>query len=124
MTYNDGEMWKVIAIARLCHEANREYCLSIGDDMQLAWEKSPVWQINSAISMVLAIRENPDMTPEMSHASWLREKMNDGWSYGTVKSATLKTHPCYVPYDELAEDQKLKDEIFTTIAKLMLRALN
>ena len=37
------------------------------------------------------------------------------WSYGEVKDAEAKTHPCLIPYDQLPEFQKAKDKLFVAI---------
>lgn len=102
-------------IARVCHEANRAYCLTIGDDSQPSWDEAPDWQRTSAVNGVLFIRENPAAEPSASHESWLREKEATGWKYGPVKDAVKKEHPCYVPYDELPETQRRKDALFVNI---------
>jgi len=31
-------------IAKVAHEVNRAYCISIGDNSQQSWECSPEWQ--------------------------------------------------------------------------------
>lgn len=51
-------------------------------------------------------------TPQEMHKIWEDFMKNDGWSYAKEKSHTNKTHPCMVPYDELPEFEKLKDQIF------------
>src|SRR5687767_7990464 len=96
-------------IARVCHEANRAYCESIGDFSQLGWVEAPEWQRESARMGVHAILINPTMTPEQSHESWLVQKAADGWTYGPTKDPGAKTHPCFVPYDQLPEEQQKKD---------------
>lgn len=108
-------------IARVCHEANRAYCAALGDTSQLPWEDAPDWQKESAIVGVEFIAANPDAPPSASHESWLAQKKADGWKYGEVKDAEAKTHPCYVPYDELPVEQRAKDYIFGGIARAMLR---
>ena len=113
-------MVTVETIAQMCHETNRIYCISLGDYSQHEWNSAPEWQRISAISGVLAQRANPDMTPQMSHESWLEEKRKDGWVYGIQKNEGMKTHPCYVLYEKLSEDQKLKDTIFSGICKLLI----
>lgn len=98
-------------IARVCHEANRAYCATIGDFSQPAWDDAPDWQRASAINGVefhLANRR----TPRESHENWLAEKRAAGWTYGPVKDPAAKEHPCMVAYDELPEEQKRKDAIF------------
>lgn len=112
----------VTQIAEACHEANRSYCEGLGDDSQLPWEDAPEWQKESAINGVLHVIANPDALPSDSHESWLAEKLADGWVYGEEKDAELKTHPCILPYDELPEEQRKKDELFIATVRGCLGA--
>ena len=102
-------------IARVCHEVNRAYCRVLGDDTQVAWEDAPQWQQDSAVTGVAFVANNPEAGPEKNHESWLAQKAIDGWVYGEVKDAEAKTHPCFVPYDELPVEQRAKDHIFRAI---------
>jgi len=102
-------------IARIAHEANRAYCQELGDASQPAWEDAPTWQVRSAIDGVLFHLENPHAGPSGSHENWLKGKAQDGWKYGPIKDPDKKEHPCYVPYDQLPLEQRLKDSIFTSI---------
>ena len=108
-------------IARICHEANRAYCAALGDHSQKAWDQAPEWQRKSAILGVEFIHDHPMAKPSASHESWLAEKEADGWCYGAVKDSDAKTHPCFVPYDDLPVEQKAKDYIFGAIARAMLK---
>jgi hypothetical protein len=108
-----------VDIAKVCHEANRAYCASLGDQSQVAWEDAPPWQQQSAIKGVYFILDNPTALPSASHESWLEQKRADGWVYGEEKNETLKTHPCFVPYEKLPEAQKAKDYIFGAIVRSM-----
>jgi len=87
----------VESIAKVCHEANRAYCQSIGDMSQPAWEDAPEWQRASAIKGVEFARDNPSAPPSASHDSWLEEKRATGWKFGPVKDPEKKEHPCFVP---------------------------
>lgn len=98
--------------ARMAHEMNRAYCMAIGDDSQPLWEEAPAWQRESAIAGVLAKLADPTMTPEGSHEGWLKHKQEDGWVWGPVKDPAKKEHPCMVPYDQLPQEQKVKDYLF------------
>lgn len=102
-------------IARICHEANRGYCATLGDDSQPIWKEAPGWQRSSAIHGVEAILADPSHTPEQSHEGWLAEKAADGWVYGPEKKPELKQHPCFLPYADLPDAQKRKDHIFRAI---------
>ena len=106
---------KILAIAMLCHAANRAYCEALGDHSQVAWADAPDWQQKSAIEGVNFVLQNPDAPPSASHESWLAVKEADGWKYGAVKDADKKEHPCFVPYDQLPVEQRAKDYIFRAI---------
>jgi len=107
------------SIAKVCHEANRALCAGLGDTSQLPWEDAPQWQRDSAVNGVRFNMENPDAPASASHDSWLEEKRVNGWSWGLEKDAELKTHPCYVPYEELPKEQQAKDHLFkATVAAL------
>lgn len=105
---------QIVAIATLCHELNRAYCTTLGDTSQVPWAEAPDWQKESAIAGVEHALAGT-RTPRESHESWLRQKEADGWKYGPVKDAEKKEHPCFVPYDELPDDQKLKDTLFLSV---------
>lgn len=107
----------VLAIAQIAHEVNKAYCEAIGDYSQPEWADAPDWQKNSALNGVRFDIGFPDITPEDSHNSWLEQKVADGWEYGEVKDADMKTHPCIVPYAELPEKERVKDHLFTQVVK-------
>lgn len=109
------------ACARAAHEANRAYCIAIGDTSQVAWENAPEWQRESARNGVVGVIGGN--TPRESHESWAREKAAAGWLYGTRKDPVAKTHPCLVPYDDLPEEQQKKDFIFVNHVRVMADAL-
>lgn len=104
-----------VDVAKVCHEVNRVYCKSIGDDSQPTWDEAPDWQKLSAINGVLFHLKNPDAGPPGSHENWLKDKQADGWVYGEKKDPEAKTHPCMVPYDQLPKEQQTKDALFVAI---------
>jgi hypothetical protein len=107
--------WVELA-ASVCHEANRELQLAGNDPSPSPhWKDAPNWQKASALEGVVNALNG--QTPRELHESWMAKKLEDGWEYGETKNGTTKTHPCLVPYDELPEDQKLKDSLFSTIVK-------
>lgn len=108
----------VALIAKVAHEANRAYCTAIGDDSQPPWDQAPDWQRDSAIKGVEAHLAS-DLTPQESHEAWLEHKRAEGWTYGEVKNADLKQHPCFVPYAELPIEQRAKDYIFAGVVRAL-----
>lgn len=102
-------------IARTCHEVNRAYCAHLGDHSQLPWDEAPEWQRESAKLGVWFRRMNPDAPASAQHEAWLADKERDGWTFGEVKDAEGKTHPCFVPYDKLPPEQQFKDALFTAV---------
>lgn len=106
-------------IARVCHEANRAYCQSIGDDSQPTWGDAPEWQRMSAINGVRFHIDHPGAGPEASHSNWLAQKAMDGWVYGPVKDPVKKQHPCMLPYEQLPAEQRFKDALFIAIVSAL-----
>ena len=102
-------------IARVCHEANRAYCQAIGDQSQKPWDEAEEWQRESAIKGVKFRLENLYAPASSQHDAWMADKVKDGWVYGPTKNPETKEHPCLVPYVQLPEEQKVKDELFMVI---------
>lgn len=111
-------------IARICHEANRAYCASLGDLSQPAWDDAPKWQRDSAVTGVKLHLRDPDAGPDASHRSWMAAKLAAGWVYGAVKApdAVPPTHHCLVPFEELPVEQQAKDFIFRAVVHAAARA--
>jgi hypothetical protein len=116
--FTEEQRWLAASAA---HQANKEYCESIGDMSQPAWNDAPDWQKHSALDGVRFAIDNDFPLPEAMHENWMKVKLADGWVYGEVKDADAKTHPCLVPYAELPEAQRMKDDIFRdTIMDVLL----
>lgn len=108
---------RIEEIAQVCHEANRSYCSTIGDHSQVDWYHAPAWQRSSAIDGVQFHIANPGASASASHENWLKEKERDGWGYGPEKDTVLKTHPCFVPYNQLPLAQRRKDYLFKAVVE-------
>jgi hypothetical protein len=110
--------YDITQIAIVCHEVNRAYCKSLGDDSQVPWNDAPDWQRRSCIDGVSEkIKKN--LTTKQMHENWVKFKKEDGWVFGHVKDAEKKTHPCMVPYEKLPQEQQLKGTIFNAIVDAM-----
>jgi hypothetical protein len=106
-------------VARICNEANRAYCLTLGDPIPATWDDAPAWQRESALLGVIYHLANPNSKPSDGHESWLREKVATGWKFGPVKDPEKKEHPCMVAYDYLPKAQKAKDALFLGICRAL-----
>lgn len=108
--------------AAAAHEFNLLYCLAMGDHSQVHWASAPTWQRDSVLKGVEGILAGND--PRASHESWLEVKRAEGWKYGPVKDIEKKEHNCFLPYDELPLEQRVKDVNFRNVVKTMAVALN
>jgi len=107
-------------VARVAHEVNRAYCAALGDVSQPMWEDAPQWQQDSAALGVQLHTENPDASPAASHESWMKQKVDDGWTYGAFKDPLNKKHPCIVPFNQLPVEQQAKDFIFRGVVHALV----
>ncbi len=57
---------------------------------------------------------------QMEHARWMKERLNNGWSYGQIRDEGHMKHPCMIPYEQLSEEEKEKDrESIRAIPKII-----
>lgn len=110
------------SVARVAHEVNRAYCQALGDHSQPVWEEAPQWQRDSAMAGVRLHWKNKEAGPQVSHESWMAQKVADGWVYGPEKRPDLKQHPCMVPFDQLPREQQAKDFIFRAVVHAHVHA--
>ena len=106
--------------AKVNHEVN--VCINRfhGKEARPVWDKLTEDERNKAFVSVQAIIDKPETTPAESHQLWMDSKLADGWRYGPVKDEIKKTHPDLVAYNELPDEEKLKDHLFITIVKCFL----
>lgn len=102
-------------IAELCHAVNKAFCESIGDNSQPNWDNAPEWQHEAVVSIVKSHMKSNSFNPSDTHDIWMKQKIDAGWTYGEVKDAEKKTHPCIVPYDKLPLHEKTKDYLIKAI---------
>jgi len=102
-------------IAKVCHQANKAYCETLGDTSQPSWEDAPEELKTSAIEGVNSRIKHPMIAPAQLHNLWMQKKLEDGWHYGETKDAEQKTHPCLKPWRELPVAERLKDVLFIQV---------
>lgn len=111
------KVFSILAVAAICHEANRALCEAEGDTSQVPFAEAAHWQRNSALKGVWFVLKNPDAPASANHASWLAEKEATGWKYGPTKDPEAKTHPCMVAFEDLPPAQQAKDHLFKGIVE-------
>jgi hypothetical protein len=107
--------------ARVLHEANRAIQMSQKDEtigVSAGWDETG----EEDRLLTMAGVQGP-LDPEASHELWMDQRIADGWVYGPTKDEEARTHPSLVPYDELPEDQKLKDKLFVAIVGVFREAV-
>lgn len=99
---------EIEAIAKVAHAANEAWNDYLGEDTL------PFDEVRESVEDGV---ENAILgaTARESHQNWVDFKVEEGWEYGPVKDLEAKTHPCLVPYEDLPEDQRKKDALFTAI---------
>lgn len=112
-------MTHIEAIARVCHEANRAWCVARDDGSQRGWLMAEPWQRESVIKGVEFALANPDASASGLHDAWMADKERDGWVYGEMKDPIKKTHPCIVPFEQLPPMQQTKDHLLCAIVRAL-----
>lgn len=106
----------VLAIAAICHEANRQFTRTLDDvPVQPPWEECGADMQASAVRGVEFALDNPDAPPSAQHDAWMKERIEQGWTLGPVKDVEKKEHPALVPYSELPVGVQKKDLLFKNI---------
>jgi hypothetical protein len=100
-------------IAQVCHAANSEYCLVVGDPVLPPWSALEDSYKQSAVTGVTFALGGH--TPREQHESWMKERQAQGWTHGTPLDRGKKIHPNLVPYHDLPEAQQKKDALFQAI---------
>lgn len=68
--------------------------------------------------------ENPNFTGEENHNFWMKIKEMQGYTYGEVIDVENKTHPSIIPYEDLSEVEKRKDDMDILMTKLAAKLFN
>lgn len=106
----------LVKIAQECHRLNNELMLTNGEIQNAAdWSELDSHTKFMNLKSVKKILDNPDITAKDIHDEWMKNKMLDGWTYGEVKDANLKTHPLIIDFELLNDVDKMKDQIFIDV---------
>ena len=50
-----------------------------------------------------------ELLAKNAHDVWAKERIKQGWVYGTTRNDVTKEHPCLIPYEELPDSEKEYD---------------
>ena len=53
--------------------------------------------------------------PKQLHDNWMQAYFDNGWVYGETLDADARTHPDLVPYEELGQLERDKDDVFRAL---------
>ena len=105
----------IYRIGRVCHEANRAFCLENGETNSPLWDHAcDELKESVAAGVVLALGDE-NITPDEMHDSWVKFMLAHGWKYGHALDVEYKMHPNLIEYDSLPMLQRTKDELFLGI---------
>lgn len=106
---------KIFSIAKVCHQAYKTLCEINGDDSINDWGNAELWQRESAIKTIKLLMDNPKLPHHELHNIRMKEKIDDGWTYGEEKDMDAKTHPHLKPFHKLSLLEQKKDVLFCII---------
>lgn len=116
LRYSEKQLFKA---AEEAYEIVRAYEIGLGSFRE-SWADTPHWSKRSAIEMVKYIAANPDLDDAELHDHWVYYKISTGWVLGDVYSLDLASHPCLVPYTDLAPELMTKITLFRLTVKRVL----
>lgn len=115
-----------IKIARKAvHDLVRAYSIKHGSAPSPEWAGMSVETQEGTTTALLhhadMIRAGNPVSPKESHEMWPESRKKEGWIYGKVKDFEKKIHPSLIPYDELPEVERRKDDLFIACAELLVK---
>lgn len=75
------------------------------------------------IALDANLEELTEAIAENAHDIWARARMDEGWTYGSVRNDELKQHPDLVPYSQLPDSEKEYDRIMAMNTLRLVRRL-
>lgn len=104
MTENIANAKALYEVARVAHELNRAVSQSFGEPALPEWDALGEDNQVQLVEAVIFYFSNPAVTPEASHNEWLER--------GLASGAIRPSNPLAIPYAELPQIQRTKDEVF------------
>ena len=117
--HRTGRCLGIPDVARIAYEMTRWYGLTVGIDTPI-WDNATVMEQKKAFIGVLYHLDHLEETVQENHDTWRKAMEKDGWVYGIKQDGEAKTHPALIPYEELSEQHRAMDAIFTGAVRSLL----
>lgn len=108
------------SIARVVHETIRAYQSALGETASPAWKAATEAERAATLAGIRYRIRNLDAPASAQHKQWMDEKIASGWTRGSVKDETKKTHPSLAPFHELSETEQRKDMLFVAVVRALV----
>ena len=111
---------KVRYLGWLCYQMGADLPLhDVPEDYKISEER-----LKSLMKGTEYVLNNPSTTAEENHNIWMEAKKTQGYTYGEVLDVEKKTHPSMIPFENLSNVEKRKDEMDVLMVKLANELFN
>jgi hypothetical protein len=91
-------------------DSNRAFAYGIGEKLRAIDSIIvPTTLVELQDSALIFSTDELEGLARQEHERWMRDRIDDGWSYAKVRDDARKLHPSLIDYDELSEDEREKD---------------
>lgn len=105
---------KVRYLGWLCYQMGADLPLhDVPEDYKISEER-----LKSLMKGTEYVLKNPSTTAEENHNIWMEAKKSQGYVYGDILDVEKKTHPSMIPFENLSDIEKRKDEMDVLMVKL------
>lgn len=105
---------KVRYLGWICYQMGADLPLhDVPEDYKISEER-----LKSLMKGTEYVLNNPSTTAEENHNIWIEAKKTQGYTYGDVLDVEKKTHPSMIPFENLSDVEKRKDEMDVLMVKL------
>lgn len=113
-----GATWTQDLFERIIHQCWVSYQIAAGQPYNEEPTEAQLASIRDGLRHAV---DFPESTSEQSHENWMRFRLATGWKLGPVKDEEKKEHPDLIPYAELPEVERRKDEQFQSAVQFCWR---
>ena len=109
---------KINLISQICHLGWVSYQIATGGEYHVEPSEDDLISHRYAIA---DYQQNPDLTAESVHNTWMQGKVKAGWIYGYERDNEKKIHPLLKPFNLLPEAEQRKDIMQMEVLKAAVK---